>query len=134
MNDTEVISRPLIIACVDDDALVREAIEGLLRAFHYDVLAFGSAEEFLASGKLGDVDCLITDIRLGGKSGLQMQRVLLAMGYSIPTIVITAFGENGYKTQALNAGAMDVLSKPISSDRLLVAVDLALKGSKSKAR
>jgi FixJ family two-component response regulator len=133
MRDTNVRSHPLVIACVDDDGLVREAIEGLLRAFRYDVLAFKSAEEFLESGKLAHVDCLITDIRLGGKSGLQLQRELVAAGYTIPTIVVTAFGENGYRTQAMNAGAVDVLSKPISSERLLAAVDIALTGGKSKA-
>lgn len=128
MRDTETTSRPLIIACVDDDALVREAIEGLLRAFGYDVLTFASAEAFLVSGKLATVDGIITDIQLGGKSGLQLQSELVATGYSIPTIVITAFAENGYRAQAMRAGAIEVLSKPISSERLLEVVETALKG------
>jgi FixJ family two-component response regulator len=128
MRDKETTSRPLIIACVDDDALVREAIEGLLRAFGYDVLTFASAEAFLVSGKLATVDGIITDIQLGGKSGLQLQRELVATGYSIPTIVITAFAENGYRAQAMRAGAIEVLSKPISSERLLEVVETALKG------
>jgi FixJ family two-component response regulator len=128
MKDTKASTRPFVIACVDDDALVREAIEGLLRAFRYEVLTFASAEEFLESGKLASVDCIITDIRLGGKSGLQLQKELVTMGHFTPTIVITAFGENGYRTQAMKAGAVEVLSKPISSERLLEVVESAVKG------
>ncbi|TRC75534.1 response regulator [Mesorhizobium sp. WSM4307] len=128
MRDTKITSRPLIIACVDDDALVREAIEGLLRAFDYGVLTFASAEAFLESGKLAAVDCIITDIRLGGKSGLQLQKELISTGHSIPTIVITAVAGNGYRAQAMRAGAIEVLSKPISSERLLEVVETALRG------
>lgn len=127
MRDTEVSSRPFVIACVDDDLGVREAIEGLLRAFGYEVIPFASAEEFLDAGKLNAVDCLITDIRLGGKSGLQLKKELIAMGYSFPTIIVTAFGENGYKEQAIAAGVVEVLSKPIASERLLSVLELAVK-------
>ena len=95
-------------------------------------LPLHSAEEFLESGKLATVDCIITDIRLGGKSGLQLQRELVSTGYSIPTIVITAFAENGYRTQAMKAGAVEVLSKPISSERLLAVVEIALKAVRAR--
>lgn len=128
MRDAKALSRPLVVACVDDDAMVLEAIEGLLRAFHYEVLTFASAEEFLGSGRLASVDCVITDIRLGGKSGLQLQKELVSAGHAIPTIIITAFSDNGYRKQAMDAGAVEVLTKPIASERLLEVVETALKG------
>jgi len=74
------------------------------------------------------VACLIADVRLGGMSGLQLQKELISMGHSIPTIIVTAFSENGYRAQALKAGALEFLSKPISSERLLAAVETALSG------
>ena len=115
-----------MIACVDDDAPVREAVEGLLNAFGYNVITFSSAEDFLESDEIGLIACLITDIRLGGKSGLQLQRELLASGHEIPTIIITAFAEAGYRGPAIEAGAVDFLRKPILPERLLAAVERAV--------
>jgi FixJ family two-component response regulator len=117
--------RPMI-ACVDDDAGVREALEGLLLAFNFRVATFASAEEFLASDSIALVSCLITDVKLGGMSGLQLQKNLIARGRRIPTIVITAFFEQGFRESAMENGAVDLLLKPITADRLLAAVNTAL--------
>ena len=116
-----------LIACVDDDALVLEAIEELLRAFQYSVKSFDSTESFLAFPDLGLVACAISDIRLGGMSGLQLQAELIAAGHSMPIIFITAFAEGEYRKAAMTAGAVDVLPKPISPDRLLLAISTALQ-------
>jgi FixJ family two-component response regulator len=83
-----------LIACVDDDASPREALEGFLKAFGFAPAAFSSAEEFLQSDRLVETSCLITDIHLGGMSGLQLQTRLAALGYAIPTIVVTAFPDD----------------------------------------
>jgi len=128
MSNTDPAERPAIIACVDDDASVLEALEGLLKAFGYQVLAFTSAEALLEIHDLGSISCVITDIRLGSKSGLQLQKDLVAMGHAIPTIIITAFAEAGYRESAMKAGAVDFLSKPISPERLMQAVRGALGG------
>ena len=125
MNKAEDAARPLI-ACVDDEASVLEALEGLLRAYGYRVRTYGSAEEFLQSSELRSIACLITDVHLGGQSGLQLQDALTAMGHAIPTIIITAFGEDGYRATAVKAGAVDFLTKPISPTRFLAAVRSAL--------
>jgi len=126
MKDQEVAARPPLIACVDDDASVREAIEGLLLASRFRVVTFDSAEAMLQSERLDSLSCLIADVKLGGKSGLELQRDLLAMGHAIPTIIITAFFEEGYRGPAMKAGAVAFLPKPISSERLLSAVNTAL--------
>jgi FixJ family two-component response regulator len=88
---------------------------------------FSSAEEFLQSNLLGDTSCLITDVKLGGMSGLELQNRLTASGYRIPVIVITAFSDDRTRAQALGAGAVCFLSKPITKEELLTCIGLALK-------
>lgn len=109
---------------------MREAINGLLRSFGHATATFSSAEALLEYGQLDLVACLIADVRLGGMSGLQLQRELISMGRSIPIIIVTAFSENGYRAQAMKAGAVEFLSKPISAERLLAAVETALNGKR----
>jgi FixJ family two-component response regulator len=118
---------PPLIACVDDDAPVREALEGLLLAFGFAVEVFASAEDFLQSAQLDRISCLITDVKLGGTSGLQLQKHVVASGHRIPTIIITAFGDDRLRAQALKAGAIGFLSKPIAGEDLLSTIELALK-------
>jgi len=121
-----VPDKPLI-ACIDDDASVSEAIEGLLRASGFRVETFPSAEDFLKSGQMDEALCLITDVKLGGMSGLQLQDRLAEMGRRIPTIVITAFPDERIRQRALGAGAVGFLGKPVTKNELLGCVDLALK-------
>lgn len=118
-----------LIACVDDDAFVLEAVEELLRAYQYQVSVFQSAEALLAYPDLSLVTCLISDIRLGGISGLQLQAELITAGHAIPVIFITAFDEESDRKLAMKAGAVEMLRKPISPDRLLTAISTALRGS-----
>jgi FixJ family two-component response regulator len=117
---------PPLIACVDDDPSVREALEGLLRSVRYAARTFASAEEFLRFAGLADVSCLITDMKLGGMSGLQLQRQLRASGLLIPTIVITAFDDEQMRQQSFAAGALGLLRKPIHDAELLALIRQAL--------
>ena len=123
------MSEARLIACVEDDASVREAIEGLLVVLGFTVEVFSSAEEFLQSGRIEDASCLITDVRLGGMSGIELQNSLAASGYRIPVIVVTAFPDDRTRTQALSAGAVSVLSKPIAKEELLTCIRSALKSA-----
>jgi FixJ family two-component response regulator len=120
-----VVQRPLIV-CVDDDFAVCETMTGLLRAFDFDAEAFSSAEEFLQSGRLDETSCLITDVQLGGMSGVHLQKRLADLGYYIPVVVITAFPDDRVSAQAMTAGAINVLNKPVTKDVLLGAIRLAL--------
>jgi FixJ family two-component response regulator len=120
-----VPKKPLI-ACVEDDESARDALEGFLKAFGFALEIFSSAEEFLKSERLDEASCLITDLHLGGMSGLQLQSRLAASGSHIPVIVITAFPDDRVREQALSAGAVCFLSKPFDKDDLLTGIRTAL--------
>ena len=115
-----------MISIIDDDASVREAVQRFLRALGYVAHAFASADDFLRSPQVADNACLITDVNLQGMSGLQLQDRLIAVGQSIPTIVITGFPDERVRAQALGAGAIGFLAKPIATEDLLTCVRAAL--------
>src|SRR6202040_2568082 len=83
------VSGASLIACVEDDPAVREAVEGLLVRIGFTTLGLSSAEAFLQSSRLVDTSCLITDVSLGGMSGFELQNGVATSGYPSPTIVIT---------------------------------------------
>jgi FixJ family two-component response regulator len=108
-----------LVAIVDDDELMRSALQGMLKSVGLPSRAFASAEEFLKSGQQKHTACLITDIRMPGMSGLELQAKLNAEDCRIPTIFITAHGDTKMRMQALRAGAVDFLAKPFDDGVLL---------------
>jgi len=114
------------IVCVDDDQAVCEAMSGLLKALGFAAETFLSAEALLQSAPLDDIACLITDVQLGGMSGLQLQTRLIELGYHIPIIMITAFSDERIRNQALSAGAVCFLRKPVRKADLLNSIHSAL--------
>jgi FixJ family two-component response regulator len=114
------------IAIVDDDDLMRGALQGLLKAAGLPARAFASAEEFLQSGQQHHSACLIADIRMPGMSGLELQARLNDEQISIPTIFITAHGDSRMRMQALRAGAVEFLTKPFDDEILLESVRAAV--------
>ena len=118
------MSRTPLIAIVDDDGSVCEAIQGLMEASGFAAKAFSSAEEFLQSERLNETACLITDVQLPGMSGFQLQNHLSVSGSRIPIIVITAFP--GDDRRALAAGAICFLRKPVVKEDLLTCIRVAL--------
>jgi FixJ family two-component response regulator len=116
-----------VVAIVDDDDLMRSALQGLLKAVGLPARAFASAEEFLTSGKQHETACLIADIRMPGMSGLELQAKLNADQCRIPTIFITAHGDARMRMQALRAGAVEFLSKPFDNAALVASVRAALE-------
>src|SRR5260370_20847750 len=108
-----------LVAIVDDDHSMRGALQGLLKAVGVPSQAFASAEEFLNSGQQHQIACLITDIRMPGISGLELQARLNAQHCRIPTIFITARGDAQMRMRALRAGAVEFLAKPFDHDALL---------------
>jgi len=115
-----------LVAIVDDDEAVRNAIAGLMKAVGLPTRAFASAEEFLNSGQQHHTACLIADIRMPGMSGLDLQARLNSEHRGIPIIFITAHGDTNMRMQALRAGAVEFLAKPFSDDVLLEHVRAAL--------
>jgi FixJ family two-component response regulator len=116
-----------LVAIVDDDDLMRTALQGLLKAVGCPAQAFASAEEFLQSGQQHRTACLIADIRMPGMSGLELQAKLNAEHCRIPTIFITAHGDTKMRMQALRAGAVEFLAKPFDDEALLESVRAALE-------
>jgi FixJ family two-component response regulator len=114
------------VAIVDDDDEMRDALQGLLKAVGFSSRAFESAEEFLGSGHQRETGCLIADIRMPGMSGLELQAKLNAEHCKIPTIFITAHGDEEMRFQALRAGAVEFLPKPFDDEVLVESVRVAL--------
>ena len=115
------------VAIIDDDDLMRSALEGLLKEAGFTARTFGSAEEFLRSGMHEGAACLIADIRMPGMSGLDLQARLNTEGIRIPTIFITAHGDARMRMQALRGGAVEFLTKPFDDEVLVDSVRAALK-------
>ena len=116
-----------LVAIVDDDELMRSALQGMLKSVGLPSQVFGSAEEFLKSGHQHQTACLIADIRMPGMSGLELQSKLNAEHCRIPTIFITAHGDTKMRMQALRAGAVEFLAKPFDDEVLLESVRAALE-------
>ena len=121
-----MVSRSLV-SIVDDDQSVRESLPHLLRKFGFDVQAFASAEEFLASAFVGQTRCLILDIAMPGMSGPALQEELSRRRRAIPIVFITAQGDETVRRHVLEAGAVECLLKPFSATALRAAVDTALR-------
>ena len=116
-----------LVCVVDDDFLARESTTRLLRSFKFNVKALASAEEFLNSDCLAETACLILDVRMPGMSGLELQRQLAVSNSDLPIIFITAHEDEDQRRQALEAGAVAFLYKPLFEEALLDALDTALK-------
>jgi FixJ family two-component response regulator len=115
------------IACIDDEESVCEAIREMLMALDLNADGYSSAEEFLRSGRLDHTACLITDLSMHGMSGLQLMKHLAALGYKIPTIVVTGYANDKTRADAVRAGAIGFLPKPVSKQELLACIQLAME-------
>jgi len=123
-----MVKRPLV-SVVDDDESVRESLPDLLREFGYSARVFSSAEEFLASGCVGETRCLILDIAMPGITGPDLQRELTLRGQQIPIVFITAQGDDTVRARLLEQGAAECLFKPFSDMALLEALTAAFRVS-----
>jgi two-component system, LuxR family, response regulator FixJ len=113
----------MTIALIDDDEAVLDSLCLLLEGRSMAVQGFGSAEEFLASDALERVSCIVSDVRLPGLSGLDLQRKLKEQAQSTPLILITGHGDVPMAVSAIKAGAFDFLEKPYDADRLIALIE-----------
>ncbi|MBP0588677.1 response regulator [Paraburkholderia sp. LEh10] len=102
-----------IASVIDDDESVRIAMSSLVRSLDWDVRLYASAEAFLASDTVNRIACIISDVQMPGMNGLDMYRHLLNKGVTLPIIFISAFASDAVRRQALELGAMCVLTKPV---------------------
>jgi FixJ family two-component response regulator len=116
-----------MVAVIEDDESYRVAVQRLLKSAGFSVQSFASAEDFLSSGRQHETGCLISDIRMLGMSGLDLQAKLNADHCPIPTIFITAHGEEDMRLQAMRGGAVKFTVKPFDGAILLESVRVALE-------
>ena len=116
-----------LIAIVDDDQAVREALQRMLRSYGFATTVFASAEQFLASEHPCGASCLILDVRMPGMSGFGLHHHLAAEGCRIPIILITACPTNGERERAIAAGAVSYLAKPVDERVLLASLREAVE-------
>jgi len=112
---------------VDDDASVRKALQRLIRAAGYDVESFPDAAAYLASPVPALPACIVLDIRMPTMSGFELQSAIAGTPRALPVVFITGHGDETVRSQALEAGAVDVLFKPIDEEELVSAIEKALE-------
>ena len=117
------------IAIIDDDDAVRHGIGRLLRSLGFAAIDFPSAEEFLSSGEARSASCVISDVRMPGMSGIELQSELAAQGLPVPMIFMTAFADERTKARAMSAGARGFLTKPFAEASLIDSINAALRAS-----
>ena len=116
-----------IIAIVDDDASVREGLQSLIRSAGWRVETFVSAQEFLSHRGAEAPSCLILDLQLPGLSGLDLQKRMATVGLEIPIVFLTGHGDIPASVQAMKAGAVEFLTKPLDEQKLLQAIQEAIE-------
>src|SRR5216684_7950624 len=126
MNIPKEKNNQALIAIVDDDQSFREALESLLTLIGYRTAIFSSARDFLDSPQFPSASCAILDVSMPGMDGLELQRHLVAT-HPIPIIFITDLRDAKTREQAVRAGAINFLNKPVSEETLIDALNWALR-------
>ena len=112
---------------VDDDASVRRALARLIRVAGYDVESFADAAGYMAAAPPAAPACIVLDIRMPTMSGFELQSAIAGTSRALPVVFITGHGDESVRVQALRAGAVDVLFKPIDEEELVSAIEKALE-------
>lgn len=115
-----------VVVVIDDDESVREALRGLFQSVGMVTEIYGSVQAFLDSGRLERAGCIVLDIRLPGRSGLEFQEALARSGATHSVVLISGHVDVQMAVRAMKAGAIDVLTKPVREQDLLEAVNRAL--------
>jgi FixJ family two-component response regulator len=123
--------KQLLVSIVDDDQFFRESMCRLMRSLGYTADIFPSAVDFLASPRLAETACLITDVHMPAMTGYELHRRLIDTGQTIPTILVTAFPNDFDQARALNDGVVCYLRKPVDEEHLTQCVRDALKSAGS---
>ena len=121
------------VIVVDDDPAIREALGSLLRSVGLEVKALESVPEFLKFGRPNGPTCLVLDVRLPGRSGLDFQRDLSAANIHLPIVFITGHGDIPMSVQAMKGGAIEFLTKPFRDQDLLDAIQLGLARDRARS-
>lgn len=120
------MSSPLLVCVIDDDLSLCAALEALLRSYGYRAVAYGSAEEFLASADADRADCIISDIQMPGMSGIDLRLFLTHARPDLPVILMTARTERILLDRAAAANPFRVLQKPFDAQELAECLTVAM--------
>ncbi|SIO63390.1 two component transcriptional regulator, LuxR family [Bradyrhizobium erythrophlei] len=124
-------ARPIVVV-IDDDLEIREALQGLLRSIGLRVELFGSAQEFLDSARADVPGCLVLDVRLPGRSGLDFHEDLVKANIHLPVIFISGHADVPMSVRAMKAGAVEFLTKPVRHQDLLEAIQRAIDHDRAR--
>jgi two-component system response regulator FixJ len=121
------------VALIDDDEAILDSVQLYLRRRGFGVTGFRAAEGFLSALDAGaEFECAVTDVRMPGMTGLELQRVLSQRASSVPLIIITGHGDIDMAVSAIKAGAFDFIEKPIDDRRLATSISEAVKHSRDQ--
>ena len=118
--------KPSLVSVVEDDQHFRESMRRLLRSLGYPVEAFPLAADFLASPRLVETACLITDVHMPAMTGVELYKHLIDAGHAIPTILVTAYPNDVDRARALDDGVVCYLRKPVDEQHLIRCLHAAL--------
>jgi FixJ family two-component response regulator len=125
-NCRKPMAKTSLVSVVEDDQYFRDSMRRLMRSLGYNVEAFSSAANFLASPRLVETACLVADVHMPAMTGIELHEHLIEAGHTIPTILVTAYPEDVERSRALNDGVVCYLRKPIDEQHLLQCLRLAL--------
>jgi FixJ family two-component response regulator len=123
--------KKLLVSVVEDDRFFRDSMGRLMRSLGYNVEAFSSAADFLASPRLIETTCLIADVHMPAMTGVELHRHLIEAGYTIPTILVTAYPDDVDRARVLNEGVVCYLRKPVDEQHLIRCLRAALESGES---
>jgi FixJ family two-component response regulator len=123
---------PATVIVIDDDPDVRESLGRLLRSVRLQARLYGSVAEFLSAGRPDGPTCLVLDVRLPGRGGLEFQRELAGASVQLPIIFITGHGDVAMSVQAMKGGAIEFLTKPFREQDLLDAIQSGLERDRGR--
>jgi FixJ family two-component response regulator len=115
-----------LVSIVEDDQFFRESMKRLMRSQGYSVEVFSSAADFLASPCFVETACLIADVHMPAMTGIELYKQLVEAGYTIPTILVTAYPNDADRDRALKDGAVCYLRKPVDDEHLIRCLHAAL--------
>ena len=120
------------VCIIDDDAEFRDLVARLLRSVGLNIREFSSVSDFFAADPTNGPTCLVLDVRMPGRSGLELQRDLVAANRQVPIIFMTAHGDVPMTVQAMKGGAIEFLTKPFRDQDLLEAVEAGLARDRAR--
>jgi FixJ family two-component response regulator len=118
-----------LVSIVEDDRYFRDSMRRLMNSLGYNVETFASAVNFLASSSLVATSCLIADVHMPAMTGVELYKHLIDAGYVIPTILVTAYPDDGERARALNDGVVCYLRKPVDERHLIQCLRTAIESA-----